>query len=80
MFEAGFTTETNGTGGGLTILNSIAEAQGWPVTVTDSAVERTATGADRGTGSSADRGEAGDTRDGARVVCRPGNETAVDAT
>ncbi|PSP54580.1 hypothetical protein BRC82_09480 [Halobacteriales archaeon QS_1_67_19] len=35
VFEHGFTTADDGTGFGLAIVDSIAEAHGWSVTVTD---------------------------------------------
>jgi len=36
VFESGYTTRENGTGYGLSIVEQIAEAHGWSVTVTDS--------------------------------------------
>ena len=35
VFEAGFTTDENGTGFGLTIVSEVARAHGWTVSVTD---------------------------------------------
>ena len=37
VFEAGFSTEDEGTGFGLNIVSNIAEAHGWTVDVTESA-------------------------------------------
>jgi len=36
VFESGYTTRENGTGYGLSVVERIAEAHGWSVTVTDS--------------------------------------------
>jgi signal transduction histidine kinase len=36
VFESGYSTDREGTGLGLTIVQEIAEAHGWEVSVTDS--------------------------------------------
>jgi signal transduction histidine kinase len=35
VFEGGYSTKANGTGFGLAIVDEIADAHGWEVTVTD---------------------------------------------
>jgi signal transduction histidine kinase len=37
VFEAGYSTDSEGTGFGLSIVEEVAEAHGWTVTVTDGA-------------------------------------------
>ena len=39
MFEAGYTTETNGIGLGLTFVSQLVETYGWTCTITDSEYE-----------------------------------------
>jgi len=78
VFEAGVSTVEGGTGFGLSIVDTIADAHGWRVSITESTVGNpipatggSSGGADRG-GDAADEGS--ETRGGARfefrnVVC-----------
>ncbi|RXK51990.1 histidine kinase N-terminal 7TM domain-containing protein [Halorientalis pallida] len=79
VFESGFTTDTDGTGFGLTIVKGIAEAHGWDVAVTDSAVEGAAAVTDDTRAAPGETERHGDSG-GARFEFRPREEAAPDVS
>ncbi|SEO42990.1 PAS domain S-box-containing protein [Halorientalis persicus] len=79
VFESGFTTETDGTGFGLTIVREIAEAHGWAVSLVDSEVGSTTAVTD-GTATSTGGTERHGASAGTRFEFRPQAETTTDVS
>jgi signal transduction histidine kinase len=79
VFESGFTTETDGTGFGLTIVREIAEAHGWAVSLVDSEVGSTTAVTD-GTATSTGGTERHGASGGTRFEFRPQAETTTDVS